>query len=158
MCRRMMPFNAFYSGLCYTFKSLTLRKLKGRMTKVIRFLYVYRSLESLLSERPIYIQIRALALAFQLARAPPARCKGCRSVATKSLRVKDLPLGFSFTKSDSFVFTVKGFWQHCLWNWICKTNCGSYGSTSLGLRVFKKEKAFSRDLNALTLFQFQPYG
>ena len=55
------------------------------MTKVIRFLYVYRSLEGLLSKRPIYIQIRALALAFQLARAPPARCKGCRSVATKSL-------------------------------------------------------------------------
>ena len=27
----------------------------------------------------------ALALAFQLARAPPARCKECRSVATKSL-------------------------------------------------------------------------
>ena len=50
--------------------NLTLRKLKGRMTKVIRFLYVYRSLESLLSKRPIYIQIRALALAFQLARAP----------------------------------------------------------------------------------------
>jgi hypothetical protein len=44
--------------------------LKGRMTKVIRFLYVNRSLESLLSKRPIYIQIRALALAFQLARAP----------------------------------------------------------------------------------------
>ena len=39
------------------------------MTKVIRFLYVYRSLESLLSKRPIYIQIRALALAFQFARA-----------------------------------------------------------------------------------------
>ena len=69
-----------------SFKSLTLRKLKGRMTKVIRFLYVYRSLESLLSKRPIYIQIRALALAFQLARAPPARCKGCATEVSKSLR------------------------------------------------------------------------
>ena len=65
-----MPFDAFWSGVNYEFEYLSLRKLKGRMTKVIRFLYVYRSLESLLSERPIYIQIRALALAFQLARAP----------------------------------------------------------------------------------------
>ena len=53
-------------------------------------LFVNRSLESLLSMRPIYKQIRASALAFLFARAPPARCKGCRSVATKSLRVRDL--------------------------------------------------------------------
>ena len=50
--------------------SLTLRKFKGRMTKVIRFLYANRSLENLFSKRPICIQIRALALDFQLARAP----------------------------------------------------------------------------------------
>ena len=36
-------------------------------------------------EREGFISV-ALALAFQLARAPPARCKGCRSAATKSLR------------------------------------------------------------------------
>ena len=69
MCGK--PF-VFYN-MSKTYKvydiNLTLRKLKGRMTKVIRFLYVYRSLESLLSKRPIYIQIRALALAFQFARA-----------------------------------------------------------------------------------------
>ena len=60
--------------------SLTLRKLKNRMTKVIRFLHVYRSLESLLSMRPIYMQIRASALAFQLARAPR---RASRDVGTK---------------------------------------------------------------------------
>ena len=60
--------------------SLTLRKLKGRMTKVIRFLYVNRSLENLFSKRPIYIQIRALALAFQLAWA---QRRAERDVGTK---------------------------------------------------------------------------
>ena len=36
-------------------------------------------------EREGFISV-ALALAFQLARAPPARCKGCRNEVTKSLR------------------------------------------------------------------------
>ena len=40
------------------------------MTKVIRFFCANRSLESLLSKRPICTKIRALALAFTLVRAP----------------------------------------------------------------------------------------
>ena len=96
---------------------------------------------------------------------PPALCRWCRKLQInrvtweyiltfailpmiRHLRVLSLAVFVaptsirSFNKSESFVFTVKGFWQHCLWNWICKTNCGSYGSMSLGLRIFKKEKAF----------------
>ena len=81
-------------------------------------------------------------------------CKLCLAFFVVSTSIR------SFTKSESFVFIIEGFWHYCLWNWICKTSCGSYGSTSLGLMfyAYQKEKAFSRDLNALTWFQFQPFG
>ena len=40
-------------------------------------------------EREGFISV-ALALAFQLARAPPARCKGCATEVSKSLPEKTL--------------------------------------------------------------------
>ena len=76
------------------------------MTKVIRFLFVYRPPESSLSRWPIYKQTRANALAFLLARALPAgkgekaprvanpswQGRGNRSEATKSRwETKSLP-------------------------------------------------------------------